>query len=184
MSRSLRTPPNCLHSETPHRSLIYCDASPHSSSSPLSSSLPSLSPSPLTHYKQCSCMYLSSLPSLRCYLKLGDWRAELDGDTSPMTTATITSILQYYRLATEHNRTWYKAWHNWAFMNFQALLQHKQQQLKQQQQQPKGAEVLPPSFPPFLLFTISSSFSPHSPFLSLSPSFPSSLSSLSLLPFY
>ena len=30
-------------------------------------------------------------------------------------------------MATEHDPGWYKAWHAWANMNFQALLQHKQE---------------------------------------------------------
>ena len=60
----------------------------------------------------------------RCYLKLGDWRNHLDEKNQ--THTTISTILQYYELATTKDRGWYKAWHAWAFMNFQALLLFEQ----------------------------------------------------------
>lgn len=60
----------------------------------------------------------------RCYLKLGDWRTQLD--ERHMTSTIIASVLQFFQKATEYDRSWYKAWHSWAFMNFQALLEHKQ----------------------------------------------------------
>eukprot|EP00731_Ephydatia_muelleri_P014310 Em0008g30a len=60
----------------------------------------------------------------RCYLKLGDWRNHLDEKNQSHTT--ISTILQYYELATTKDRGWYKAWHAWAFMNFQALLLFEQ----------------------------------------------------------
>ena len=62
--------------------------------------------------------------SPRCYLKLGDWRTQLDERGTP--SSSLSSILQYYKKATEYNGGWYKAWHAWAFMNFQALLEYKQ----------------------------------------------------------
>ena len=62
-----------------------------------------------------------SLP--RCYLKLGEWRTQLEERT--LTSSTISSVLQYYQRATEYDRSWYKAWHAWAFMNFKALLEYK-----------------------------------------------------------
>ena len=61
----------------------------------------------------------------RCYLKLGDWCTNLEEKN--LTSETISTILEYYKMATEHDTSWYKAWHAWAYMNFQALLQHKQQ---------------------------------------------------------
>lgn len=47
-------------------------------------------------------------------------------DHTSLSSTSIASILQYYHLATEFDRQWYKAWHAWAFMNFQALLQQRQ----------------------------------------------------------
>ena len=47
-------------------------------------------------------------------------------DHTSLSSTSIASILRYYHLATEFDRQWYKAWHAWAFMNFQALLQQKQ----------------------------------------------------------
>lgn len=58
-------------------------------------------------------------------MKLGDWCTSLEEKN--LTGSTISTILEYYRKATEHDTSWYKAWHAWAYMNFQALLQHKQQ---------------------------------------------------------
>jgi hypothetical protein len=43
-----------------------------------------------------------------------------------MTSTTIATVLQFFQKATEYDRCWYKAWHSWAYMNFQALLEHKQ----------------------------------------------------------
>ena len=90
----------------------------------LSSSFPSSLPSSLPPF-------LSLLFTCRCYLKLGDWQAELNPDTLSLTTS-FSSILQYYELATKFDRQWYKAWHAWAFMNFQALLHQRQEQQKLQ----------------------------------------------------
>ena len=58
-------------------------------------------------------------------MKLGDWCTNLEEKN--LTSSTISTILEYYKKATEHDTSWYKAWHAWAYMNFQALLQHKQQ---------------------------------------------------------
>jgi FKBP12-rapamycin complex-associated protein len=66
----------------------------------------------------------------KCYLKLGHWQAELTSDPTSLSVPTITSILQYYQLATKFDRHSYRAWHAWAFMNFQALLQLRHQQNK------------------------------------------------------
>ena len=38
-----------------------------------------------------------------------------------------TQVLQYYASATEHDKLWYKAWHAWAYMNYEAVLFYKQQ---------------------------------------------------------
>ena len=62
--------------------------------------------------------------TLRCYLKLGDWRTQLDERGQPR--SSIAPILQYFKRATEYDGGWYKAWHAWAFMNFQAVLEYKQ----------------------------------------------------------
>ena len=34
-------------------------------------------------------------------------------------------MLQYYAAATEHDSSWYKAWHSWAVMNFETVLFYK-----------------------------------------------------------
>ena len=62
-------------------------------------------------------------PYPRCYLKLGDWRTQLD--EHHMTSSTIATVLQFFQKSTEYDRSWYEAWHSWAYMNFQALLEQK-----------------------------------------------------------
>lgn len=59
----------------------------------------------------------------RCFLKLGEWQLNLQG----INESTIPKVLQYYSAATEHDRNWYKAWHAWAVMNFEAVLHYKHQ---------------------------------------------------------
>ncbi|XP_066992513.2 serine/threonine-protein kinase mTOR isoform X2 [Anabrus simplex] len=60
----------------------------------------------------------------RCYLKLGQWQESLQG----INEHSIPAVLQYYAAATEHDTAWYKAWHAWAYMNFETVLFYKQQQ--------------------------------------------------------
>ncbi|KAG8434781.1 hypothetical protein GDO86_012940 [Hymenochirus boettgeri] len=59
----------------------------------------------------------------RCYLKLGEWQLSLQG----INECTIPNVLEYYSAATEHDHSWYKAWHAWAVMNFEAVLHFKHQ---------------------------------------------------------
>lgn len=60
----------------------------------------------------------------RCYLKLGDWQTALQGYSEK----SIPQILQYYAAATDNDRNCYKAWHAWAYMNFETVLYYKSQQ--------------------------------------------------------
>lgn len=60
----------------------------------------------------------------RCYLKLGFWQEELQG----LTELSIPNILDNYASATFHDPSWYKAWHSWAYMNFETVLFYKNQQ--------------------------------------------------------
>uniref|UniRef100_UPI00358FB62C serine/threonine-protein kinase mTOR-like n=1 Tax=Myxine glutinosa TaxID=7769 RepID=UPI00358FB62C len=59
----------------------------------------------------------------RCYLKLGEWQLSLQG----ISESTIPQALRFYNSATEHDPTWYKAWHAWAVMNFETVLHYKHQ---------------------------------------------------------
>ena len=59
----------------------------------------------------------------RCYLKLGDWTEKREG----INESSIPNILASYFMATKHDPKWYKAWHNWAYMNYEAVLFHKSQ---------------------------------------------------------
>ncbi|XP_043266889.1 serine/threonine-protein kinase mTOR isoform X2 [Venturia canescens] len=60
----------------------------------------------------------------RCYLKLGEWLEALQG----INEHSIPAVLSYYAAATEHDPTWYKAWHAFAYMNFETVLFYKHQQ--------------------------------------------------------
>ncbi|KAJ3394189.1 phosphatidylinositol kinase- protein kinase tor1 [Entophlyctis sp. JEL0112] len=59
----------------------------------------------------------------RCYLKLGEWQQSLEED---LTDVVIPEILRAFLAATHCDRLWYKAWHNWALANFEALSYHSQ----------------------------------------------------------
>ncbi|CAH1240669.1 MTOR [Branchiostoma lanceolatum] len=69
----------------------------------------------------------------RCYLKLGEWQLNLQG----INESTIPQVLRYYSASTEHDRNWYKAWHSWAFMNYEAVLHYK----VQSDQQKSGSQA-------------------------------------------
>ncbi|XP_034935910.1 serine/threonine-protein kinase mTOR [Chelonus insularis] len=60
----------------------------------------------------------------RCYLKLGEWLEALQG----IHEHSIPAILNYYEEATEHDPCWYKAWHAFAYTNFESVLFYKHQQ--------------------------------------------------------
>ncbi|KAF2071336.1 hypothetical protein CYY_007349 [Polysphondylium violaceum] len=59
----------------------------------------------------------------RAYLKLGDWQMIL-GDT--LSEASIPHIISSYKSATECDPNWYKAWHSWAFINFEVVSYYEQ----------------------------------------------------------
>ncbi|KAG7166823.1 Serine/threonine-protein kinase mTOR-like [Homarus americanus] len=57
----------------------------------------------------------------RVYLKLGEWYEQLHG----LNEENISQILSYYTLAKETDESCYKAWHAYAYMNFEAILFYK-----------------------------------------------------------
>ncbi|KAL9713509.1 phosphatidylinositol kinase- protein kinase tor1 [Leucoagaricus gongylophorus] len=54
----------------------------------------------------------------RCYLKQGQWQAQLSDSWSSRNTE---DILHSYFLATHYDSQWYKAWHTWALANFEVI---------------------------------------------------------------
>ncbi|KAJ3194365.1 phosphatidylinositol kinase- protein kinase tor1 [Irineochytrium annulatum] len=52
----------------------------------------------------------------RCYLKLGEWQISLQEELNDV---VIPEILRSYLAATHCDKDWYKAWHAWAFANFE-----------------------------------------------------------------
>nr|QXN57741.1 serine/threonine-protein kinase [Bemisia tabaci] len=63
----------------------------------------------------------------RCYLKLGQWQENLES----LNEHSILAVLQYYAAATDHDNSWYKARHSWAYMNFETVLFYKHQHQQQ-----------------------------------------------------
>jgi len=61
----------------------------------------------------------------RCCCKLGDWYEGLNG----INETSIPQIIEYYADATKHDKSWYKAWHLFAYLNYEAVLFYKQQRL-------------------------------------------------------
>uniref|UniRef100_A0A2A4JU58 Serine/threonine-protein kinase TOR n=1 Tax=Heliothis virescens TaxID=7102 RepID=A0A2A4JU58_HELVI len=59
----------------------------------------------------------------RCHLKLGSWCESLLG----INELSIPEILRNYAAATDLSSDWYKAWHAWAYMNFETVLFYKHQ---------------------------------------------------------
>eukprot|EP00045_Choanoeca_perplexa_P018278 m.285189 g.285189 ORF g.285189 m.285189 type:complete len:2476 (+) comp17770_c0_seq3:155-7582(+) len=62
----------------------------------------------------------------RCYHKLGLWKAEPHLSSagtvnSDLTDEMMDSIIESFRYATIYDRGWYKAWHSWAYMNYEAV---------------------------------------------------------------
>ncbi|KAK9883142.1 hypothetical protein WA026_001340 [Henosepilachna vigintioctopunctata] len=57
----------------------------------------------------------------RCYLKMGNWQESLEG----VKETSIPSILKCFQQSTDHDPQWYKAWHAWAYMNFETVLFYK-----------------------------------------------------------
>ncbi|KPJ18652.1 Serine/threonine-protein kinase mTOR [Papilio machaon] len=60
----------------------------------------------------------------RCHLKLGSWCESLLG----INELSIPEILRNYAAATNLSSDWYKAWHAWAYMNFETVLFYKHQE--------------------------------------------------------
>ncbi|XP_026495613.1 serine/threonine-protein kinase mTOR [Vanessa tameamea] len=60
----------------------------------------------------------------RCHLKLGSWCESLLG----INKLSIPEILRNYSAATSLSSDWYKAWHAWAYMNFETVLFYKHQE--------------------------------------------------------
>lgn len=60
----------------------------------------------------------------RCYLKIGEWKNVLKEDNSQH-GVVLPETLQSYFAATQYDRVWYKAWHAWAFANFEVVSYHE-----------------------------------------------------------
>ncbi|KAJ3373228.1 phosphatidylinositol kinase- protein kinase tor1 [Kappamyces sp. JEL0680] len=59
----------------------------------------------------------------RCYLKIGEWQNALREDSHQQ--GVLPETLRSYLAATHYDRNWYKAWHAWAFANFEVVSYHE-----------------------------------------------------------
>uniref|UniRef100_A0A182MSJ1 Serine/threonine-protein kinase TOR n=1 Tax=Anopheles culicifacies TaxID=139723 RepID=A0A182MSJ1_9DIPT len=64
----------------------------------------------------------------RCFLKLGLWQSSSTSSGNLLKEQLVNGILVCYSRATKHDPNWYKAWHNWAYMNFEVVQAKKQQE--------------------------------------------------------
>lgn len=74
----------------------------------------------------------------RCHLKLGSWCESLLG----INEHSIPEILRNYQAATVLSSDWYKAWHAWAYMNFETVLFYKHQDGGQNAEKRPTAETI------------------------------------------
>lgn len=75
---------------------------------------------------KCGYLNLYENNHFRCYLKLGTWQENLEG----INVNSIRSVLRCYEKATEYDKDWYKAWHAWAYINFETVLLYRTKQEK------------------------------------------------------
>jgi FKBP12-rapamycin complex-associated protein len=59
----------------------------------------------------------------RCHLKIGEWQGNLREDTQQK--GILPETLRSYLAATHYDKNWYKAWHAWAFANFEVVSYHE-----------------------------------------------------------
>lgn len=60
----------------------------------------------------------------RCYFKLGQWQ---QANQSAVDSPSSPQVINMYRMASDCDRNWYKAWHALAGSYFDAVLYYKQQ---------------------------------------------------------
>lgn len=61
----------------------------------------------------------------RCHLKLGEWQSQLQEDWS---SPAVAEILESYKLSSELDPDWYKAWHAWALANSKVASHYERNQ--------------------------------------------------------
>ncbi|EGG01362.1 uncharacterized protein MELLADRAFT_117828 [Melampsora larici-populina 98AG31] len=61
----------------------------------------------------------------RCHLKLGEWQSQLQEDWS---SSAVVDILESYKLSSELDPEWYKAWHAWALANSKVASHYERNQ--------------------------------------------------------
>ena len=54
----------------------------------------------------------------KTFLRIGKWELEIHGE---LKESFIGNVLDPFSAATQHDQKWYKAWHSWAFANFQVI---------------------------------------------------------------
>lgn len=72
---------------------------------------------------------------LRCYTKLGEWQEGVSG----LTETSIPQVINYYSEATRFDKERYKAWHAFAYANYEAVLFYKMQKSSAESGQTEGS---------------------------------------------
>lgn len=60
----------------------------------------------------------------RCHYKLGEWQRHLSVERGDI-ESVAASVIESYLAATSYDKTWYKAWHGWALINFEMVSVHE-----------------------------------------------------------
>jgi FKBP12-rapamycin complex-associated protein len=58
----------------------------------------------------------------RCHLRIGEWQNALYEDSEEH---VLPDTLRSYLAATQYDKNWYKAWHAWAYANFEVVSYHE-----------------------------------------------------------
>jgi FKBP12-rapamycin complex-associated protein len=59
----------------------------------------------------------------RCHLRIGEWKSSLLDDSEEK--RILPDTLRSYYAATQYDKNWYKAWHSWAYANFEIVSYHE-----------------------------------------------------------
>ncbi len=74
----------------------------------------------------CNSEYGNSL-RVKCWMKLGEWKIALSSPGNPLTVLNQQEILMAFKRSTAFTHDGYRAWHNWALINFRVAQQNDDQ---------------------------------------------------------
>ena len=107
-----------------------CNSTTSTTSSNVNNNLSSSSSSTTT-ISNCNNYFFDEQLLARCHLKLGQWRK---AQSDKLDENEIPLILESFKSARELSPNWYKAWNEWAYINFEVLSLYNDKKNQQQQQ--------------------------------------------------